>query len=268
MNELHKSFNSSYRLKNAGVLAIAIALAAPLTSPIAQAQPSKDFVANMESYLKSDNGRETVGLAMEKYFKDRQAEEVKKREEAIKKQEEENFKNRVDVTASGSPSKGATDPQITIYEFSDFECPFCSRGQETMEQVLKKYDGKVKLIFKNYPLPFHQNAIPAAKAALAAHEQGKFWEFHDVLFQNQRGLNEELFVNTAKELGLDVEKFKSDMKSEKIQKQLDADQEEAKKVGVRGTPLFVVNGVKVSGAQPITEFSKLIDRLIKEKAGK
>ncbi len=123
------------------------------------------------------------------------------REEKEAEQFESGFKNRIrDIAVSEkNPVKGNKDAQIAIIEYSDFQCPYCSKAIETIEQVLKEYPEKVKWIFKQNPLEFHKQAMPAAKASLAAHKQGKFWEYHDLLFKNSSSLNEEMLIQFAKD---------------------------------------------------------------------
>ena len=136
-----------------------------------------------------------------------------------------------------------------------------------MEEVLKAYPKDVKVVFMQYPLPFHDKAEGAAVAALAAHQQGKFWEMHDLLFTNQQTLGDESYVKFAEQLKLDVAKFKADLKSEKLLKQVKDDAEQASKLGVQGTPGFFVNGVQVRGARPLPYFKGIIDKWL-EKQGK
>lgn len=159
---------------------------------------------------------------------------------------------------------------VTIVEFSDFQCPFCSRAAATVTQVEKDYGDKVRIVFKHTPLPFHQNAKPASMAALAAGRQGKFWEFYDKAFANQQALTDENFQAWAKELGLNVDKFNKDRKDEDLAKQIEDDQAAGTAVGVRGTPGFMINGRKIVGAQPIGVFKAVIDEELKkaEAAGK
>ncbi|MCB0317866.1 MAG: thioredoxin domain-containing protein [Bdellovibrionales bacterium] len=153
-----------------------------------------------------------------------------------------------------------------MVEFSDFQCPYCKRGADTMAEVLKAYPNDVNLVFKNLPLPFHKQAGPAAKAALAAGKQGKFWEMHDRLFNNQQRLSAGFYEEQAKDLGLDVEKFKTDLNDPELEKQLKADMDLAQKHGISGTPGFFVNGVEVRGAMPVDHFKGIIDRWLKETA--
>ncbi|QTA90475.1 thioredoxin domain-containing protein [Desulfonema magnum] len=181
---------------------------------------------------------------------------------------ESSFKNRINgltVDEKINPVMGSKDAPITIIEFTDFQCPYCSRAARTVERVLKKYPGKVRLALKNNPLDFHKQALPAASAALAANKQGKFWEYHDLLFKNASDLNEEMFVKFAEDLSLDVEKFNKDRNSDEIIVQIEAEREEAEKYKLKGTPSFVANGIVIRGAQKIDYFSKVVDRLLAEK---
>lgn len=172
----------------------------------------------------------------------------------------------VDIKADAVQGNNDT-ALVTIVEFSDFECPFCSRGKNTVDEVVKEYGDKVRVVFKHHPLPFHKNARPAHAAAIAAQAQGKFWEFHDKAFANARALTPENFEAWAKELGLDVEKFKKDAADAAADKRITADMELAGTVAVRGTPNFVINGRKIVGAQPLPVFKAVIDEEL-EKAGK
>lgn len=236
-----------------------------ITSNLSAEISEKDFKAAFEKYLSTDSGQEKLAGTIQTYFRKQQAAAQKGQAANADKQIEEQFKNPKKVDAGISPFKGPKDAPITIVEFSDFECPFCSRGDSTMKEVIKNYGDKVKLVFKHLPLSFHKNAEPAARATLAAHKQGKFWEMHDIFFKNQRGLNEEFYISTAKELGLDLEKFKKDYASEEIKKAVEADMELAKELGISGTPGFAVNGVMVKGAYPYPHFEKIINKWLEMK---
>ncbi|MGM0558608.1 MAG: DsbA family protein [Myxococcota bacterium] len=158
-----------------------------------------------------------------------------------------------------APVKGPANAPVTIVEFSDFECPYCKRGTDNLEEAVSKFDGKVKIAFKHYPLPFHKAAKPAAKAAMAAGEQGKFWEMHDLLFDNQKQLKQDgLYEKLAKQLGLNMAKFKKDMQKPEYDKIIEQDMAQGQKVGVRGTPAFFINGKRLVGAQPPARFEQLI----------
>ncbi len=169
---------------------------------------------------------------------------------------------RVQVEAVG-PSKGSNDAKVTIVEFSDFQCPFCSRAEPSVDEVMQKYAGKVRVVFRHFPLSFHEKAAKAAEVAACAEEQGKFWEFHKALFANQQKLSPEDLKEHAKTLGLDSTKFDACLDGNKMKAKVDSDMEAGRKVGVNGTPAFFINGVMLSGAQPASEFEKIIDRELK-----
>ncbi len=177
---------------------------------------------------------------------------------------DELMKSRIKVGLNNAPIKGAKDAPITIVEFSDFQCPFCKRVNPTMDQLLKDYEGKVRVAFRQHPLSFHKQAMPAAKASLAAHEQGKFWEMHDELFEIQRQLTDENILKAAKKIGLDIKKFEKDWKSNKYDAQIQEDIKFARSNGATGTPAFFVNGVYVKGAKQAPYFKRLIDKLLAE----
>jgi len=164
---------------------------------------------------------------------------------------------------AGAPSKGPADAKVTIVEFSDFQCPFCSRVNPTLKQIEDTYGKDVRIVFRHLPLPFHKEAKPAAEAAMAAHEQGKFWEMHDKLFQSQRDLTRETFERYAKEIGLDMKKFTAALDSGKFRSYVDNDERYAGTVGASGTPAFFINGKLVSGAQPFAAFKNVIDEELK-----
>ena len=167
-------------------------------------------------------------------------------------------KPRVEVEASG-PARGPTDAKVTVIEFSDFECPYCSQAHDVIEKVMQKYDGKVRLVFRNFPLGFHQHARKAAEASLCANAQDKFWPYHDALFADQKKLEVPQLKETALSLKLDAEKFNACLDSGEHAKTLDADMKAAEKAGVTGTPAFFINGILISGAQRSEEFERLID---------
>ena len=160
--------------------------------------------------------------------------------------------------------KGPDDAWVTVIEVSDFQCPYCKRVTPTLTQVAKKYGDDVRFAFKHNALPFHNRAKPAARASECAGEQGKFWEMHDVLFENQRQLEDSNFEEYAKKVGVNVAKWKSCYTSNKFDKRIDADQKLANSLGARGTPAFFINGRFLSGAQPLQSFTALIDEELKK----
>ena len=162
--------------------------------------------------------------------------------------------------------KGNKNAKVTIVEFSDFQCAFCSRAASTIKEIIEEYGDKVRVVFKHTPMPFHKNATLAAQAAIAAGRQGKFWQMYEVLFQNPEtvrrwrpALKPAEVNGYAKEIGLNMDKFAADLNSESVKQQLAADLALAKKLNVRGIPHFFINGRSLIGAQPLSAFKKLID---------
>jgi protein-disulfide isomerase len=168
------------------------------------------------------------------------------------------------VDIAGSPVKGSPRAPVTIVVFSDFQCPFCGRAEPTVKQLEDEYKDKLKVVWKNQPLPFHPNAMPAAKAAMAANKQGKFWEMHDKLFSNQQALGDAIYAQYAKELGLDMAKFNADLNSPEIAQSIQKDMQEGASLGANGTPTFFINGRQLVGAQPIDQFKQVIDDELKK----
>jgi protein-disulfide isomerase len=165
---------------------------------------------------------------------------------------------RMEVAAEG-PSKGPASAPITIVEFSDFQCPYCSRAEETVGKVMKAYDGKVRVVYRDFPLPIHPQAQKAAEAAHCAGDQGKYWEMHEKLFAHQQALEPPALKGYAKEVGLDQGKFDKCLDSGDKAKVVEANRKAGEKVGVTGTPAFFVNGLQLTGAQPFEEFKTVID---------
>jgi protein-disulfide isomerase len=157
------------------------------------------------------------------------------------------------------PVDGPADAKVTIVEFSDFQCPYCSKAIPIMAELKQKYGKKIRVAFMHMPLDFHNDAKLAAQASLAAHDQGKFWEYHNLLFENQTALQPDDLNTYAQKLGLNMGKFKKALKSGKYVKHIERDMQEARKSGASGTPTFYVNGRQIVGAQPVEEFSRLID---------
>ncbi|MDZ4677391.1 MAG: thioredoxin domain-containing protein [Oligoflexia bacterium] len=176
---------------------------------------------------------------------------------------EDQIKNPKKIELGDSPSKGPKNAKVTIVVFSDFQCPFCTRVLPTLEALEKKYEGKIKTVFKHQPLPFHQNAKIAAQASLAAHRQGKFWPMHDIMFKNQQKLDRESLIGYAKQIGLNEAKFGKDIDDPKIIKQIEEESAWATSNGLGGTPSFLINGVTLVGAQPQSAFENVIDKVMK-----
>ena len=167
---------------------------------------------------------------------------------------------RVEFTvAEGTPSRGASDAPVVMIEYTDYQCPYCTRIQPTLNELVERYEGKLLHVFKNLPLPMHAEAPLAAVSALCAQDQGKFWELHDWLFVNQRSLNRESIIAEAENLELDTGVFASCIDGGKYAARVKAETAEAHSYGITGTPGFLINGRVVTGARPIEMFAEIID---------
>jgi len=170
---------------------------------------------------------------------------------------------RVDVAATG-PSRGPANASITIVEFSDFQCPFCSRALPVIEEVMTRYPDDVRLVYRHMPLDrIHNRARAAAEASLCAHDQGQFWAYHDLVFANTNSLGDEDLKGFAGELDLDLAAWEQCMTEEKFAEVIDADVEAARSIGITGTPAFIINGVMLSGAKPVEDFVSVIESELK-----
>ncbi len=163
------------------------------------------------------------------------------------------------VVDAVGPSIGPKDAAITIVEFADFECPYCARAANVVEEVRRKYPTQVRFVFRHFPLSFHQKAPTASRAAVCADEQGKFWPFHDALFRTQR-IDLVDLKSAAADVEVDMAKFEACLEASRSQLPVMRDLEAGRKLGVQGTPAFYVNGWRLSGAQPLEAFVRLIDR--------
>jgi protein-disulfide isomerase len=172
-----------------------------------------------------------------------------------------------DINLTGAPFKGAADAPVSIVLFTDFQCPYCARIVPVLNEVLEKNKGKVKLVFKNFPLNTHQFARKAAAAALAAGKQGKFWELHDHLFQNYNRLNDQVLQEQAQQLGLDMQKFEKDMNDPQIAQSINQDYQDGIKAGVRGTPTIFINGALLKNTN-LEGFQAAIDKELEKKGKK
>jgi protein-disulfide isomerase len=183
---------------------------------------------------------------------------------AAPRQPQEDPNKVYNVPVGKSYAKGPANAPVTIVEFSDFQCPFCAQAATIVKQVTDAYPNDVRFVYKNYPLPFHKEAMPAAKAAIAAGNQGKFFEMHDKLFENYKTLSEDYYAKAAGELGLDVERFKKDMADPATAALVDQEMKEAREADVRGTPTIFINGKKPQG-RSFELYKSLIDEAIKAK---
>ena len=192
----------------------------------------------VEQYIKENGG--VVAASVDTYL----AEERNARAAALVKPE--------------TPVFGAKNGQISVIEFSDYRCGFCRRVQETMTKLRDEYGERVTFAFKAMPI-LSQESEDAAVAALAAHRQGKFWEFDEGLWENQSRLGSDLFLEIAKKIGLDMKRFERDLKDPTLLAQVATDRQEGQNFGAEGTPFFLINGEAFGGAQPYENFVRAID---------
>jgi protein-disulfide isomerase len=173
---------------------------------------------------------------------------------------------RVNVSTEGEPSIGPDDAPITIVEFSDYQCPYCTAWyQQTFSQLLVSYPDQIRFVYRDLPLPMHPEAVPAAEAADCAGEQGAYWKYHDALFSDKYTLGRAAYEQYATDLGLDTVAFTTCLDDHRYQAEVQADAADAAKLGLTGTPSFVINGRIVVGALPFANFKAIIDE---ELAGK
>lgn len=173
----------------------------------------------------------------------------------------------IEIPEDGAPSMGPASAPIKVVVFSDFECPFCSRVVPTLHQLMKKYEGRIRVAFRDFPLSFHENAQRASEGAHCAHVQGKFWPYHDRLFANQDKLQEKDLIEHAKALGLDAAGFEACLKSGRFKDKVQQNLRAGESFGVNGTPAIFINGTLLSGAQPLEAMVPIVDSFLKSAGG-
>ncbi len=175
----------------------------------------------------------------------------------------------VDVSTDNDPALGPADAKVTVIEFSDFQCPYCARFQtDTLPQIMQNYGDKIRFVYRDFPLTsLHQYALKAAEASECANEQGAYWEYHDLLFQNQSALDDASLKNYAATLQLDTATFNQCLDSDKYLSEVQKDEQDGITAGVQGTPAFFVNGNLIEGAQPYTVFKAAIDQALTKAGG-
>jgi len=172
------------------------------------------------------------------------------------------LKTNPKVVVAESPTTGAAESKVVLVEFSDFQCPYCAQAHKTLKQFMAKHQDEVTLVYKHFPLTqAHPEAMPAAKAAWAASQQGKFWEYQDALFTQQDKLGDAFYLATAKSLDLDMEKFESDRNSEAANAAIQKDMQLAQVLGIGGTPFFVMNEETFAGAIQLADFENVLNRV-------
>jgi protein-disulfide isomerase len=213
----------------------------------------KDRIAG---FLKQQKGREQLAKAVEEL----------KAKHGVQVSIAQPILPRVEVAATG-PARGPETAPVTIVEFSDFQCPYCGREFPVVERLMKEYDGKVRLVFRHFPLDFHPYAQKAAEAGACAADQGpdKFWKLHDKMFGNQQKLGVDDLKGYAKEVGVDTARFDKCLDSGEKRAVVDADEKAGQQAGVSGTPAFFVNGIFINGAVPYEQFKETVDRELKRK---
>jgi protein-disulfide isomerase len=165
-----------------------------------------------------------------------------------------------DLLKENTQVLGSRDSKVVIVEFSDFQCPACAAAHLIVKQVVDMYGDKILFAYRHFPIvTAHPHALKAAEAAEAAGEQGKFWEYHDLLFSNQENLSDEDLISYAKRLGLDLKKFEDALRSEKFKDKVTADMDGGGKIGIRATPTFFINGERHQGVIDLEKFKSLID---------
>jgi protein-disulfide isomerase len=251
--------------------ALAMVLAAGCTSKqqiekVIQDNPDIVFQAIKKNPKKFvDIVNEAVKTAQESAREDEAKQEQVRMDEEMKHP-------KVPVIEEGRVIFGNKGAPITIVEYSDFQCPYCGRGFQTVKEIEKTYGDKVRIVFKHLPLEFHPMAMPAAKyfEAIAMQDPAKAEKFHDEVFSNQKELGadgDKYLQSVTKKVGANLAKVKKDMNSESVQKRIATDMEEAKKFEFSGTPGFLINGVSLRGAYPAPEFKKIIDKQLASSGG-
>jgi protein-disulfide isomerase len=170
----------------------------------------------------------------------------------------------VAIPTAGSPVRGPAGAGLTLVEFSDFQCPYCYLAAAKLDAVLKAYPGKIKLVFKQFPLDTHSQAALAAAAAIAAHHQGKFWPMHDALFAHRHELSRPSILALARNAGLDMKRFEADLDSGETKKAIASDLQDGDRAGVEGTPSIYINGRKYNGALDLPAIRTIIDDELKK----
>lgn len=194
-------------------------------------------------------------------YQQRQYQEQQQQQQKLAEEFGRQLRENPRAVIGDSPQLGSDALRLVLVEFSDFQCPFCARAHDTLKQFMAEHGNEVTLVYKHLPLTsIHPEAMAAARAAWAAHRQGKFWEFHDELFANQSQLGDEFYVATAEKLGLNVEKFNRDRRSRAAERAIQRDMDLASQLGIGGTPHFILNGLSFSGAQPLEVFEQTLQQ--------
>ncbi|WP_394843458.1 thioredoxin domain-containing protein [Pendulispora brunnea] len=229
------------------------------------AQPFEKFKSVIDQELQKAQAKIASGTAKDKVYVAMSQENKKAAPPPADDEDEKEDKSIWKLPVGKSPVLGSDKALVTIVEFSDFQCPYCKRGEESLKKVRETYGDKVRIVWKHEPLPMHPRAEPAAEVALEARAQKGdkgFWDAHDKLFESAPKLEDADLESVAKDLGLNVDKVKSAIKEHKYKKEIDADQDQADDFQASGTPHFFINGRRLVGAQPFEKFKGMIDEEI------
>lgn len=258
-------------LKLSSLILVAYLIAGCSTDASFKQKLEKTLLENPDIVLKTIEKHPTKFLmTLDRAAKTARNDMEKAAQEKSRKEFEDAFNNPLSPEISNHHViVGPKDAPITLIEYSDFECPFCAKGYETVTELFKKYPGKIKFVYKHLPLNFHPQAMISAQyyEAIARQDQTKAKKFHDEIFKNQSKLKkgEKFLRSVAKSLKINLIQLEKDLKSSSLQENILNDIQEAKKFGMSGTPGFIVNGIPVKGAYPAEHFTQIIDKLVQEK---
>jgi protein-disulfide isomerase len=246
-------------------LLLSVLLSASFFAPTlasAQSKPKVDPVLEQQVLEVLRKNPEVIYQVLKKFGEEQRAEQERKAKTEQLAAIQKLFKDPKTLIAS-SPTTGSTSNKILLVEFSDFQCPYCSKSKEILRQFMAKHKDKVTLVFKNFPLTqAHPEALPAARAAWAAQQQGKFWEYHDELFGNQAKLGNNFYLDTAKKLNLNLAKFQSDYGI--ADTAILNDFKLGRTIDVQGAPALILNGIPVENPGSITELEQLLAKAEKK----
>ena len=254
-----KEFKTRSMIKQASKLAGLLLLSWTLFSCSAPVKADTNISPQLEQQVLEIIRKhpEVVLESVRNYQKQQQGEQQKAQQSFI-----QDMKTNPKAVIGQSPTTGAKAAKVVLVEFSDFQCPYCSAAHATLKQFMAKHQNDVTLVYKNFPLTsIHSEALPAAKAAWAAGQQGKFWDYHDALFTQQKRLSDTFYQETAKSLGLDVQKFNQDRSSKAAESAIAQDVQMAEKLGVDGTPFFVMNGNVFSGSVELSDLEATLAKV-------
>lgn len=181
----------------------------------------------------------------------------------VQQQEVPLLEPAVSLSLNGAPSVGPANAPLTLVEFSDFQCPYCAVAAPELHRVMRAFPQQIRLVFKEYPLDIHPLAPLAAAAAVAADKQGKFWDMHDALFARRHSLDRDGLLATARDIGLDMDKFTADLDSDKVKAVIEQDMHEGDQVSIQGTPTLFINGQRYNGPLNLLALRTVLEQKFK-----